>query len=148
MTTTIYRECVGCGIRFGQPNDPGRKRQYHDDACKQRAYRARSGRNGHEGRAESESARIRREHAEAWAKEEARREQERQRSARRRGTYQPPKGMPKWCYAKHGDTAEAAKRRRTCRLLMERALHAGTPEHEATACREKAERLGMLHSLS
>ena len=37
----IYRTCPTCGHRFGQPDDPGRKRRYCSDACKQAAYRAR-----------------------------------------------------------------------------------------------------------
>ena len=38
---TIYRTCPACGRRFGQPDDPGRKRRFCSDACKQAAYRAR-----------------------------------------------------------------------------------------------------------
>jgi hypothetical protein len=37
----IYRTCPTCGHRFGQPDDPGRKRRFCSDACKQAAYRAR-----------------------------------------------------------------------------------------------------------
>jgi hypothetical protein len=37
----IYRTCPTCGARFGQPDDPGRKRRFCSDACKQAAYRAR-----------------------------------------------------------------------------------------------------------
>ena len=37
----IYRICPACGRRFGQPDDPGRKRRFCSDACKQAAYRAR-----------------------------------------------------------------------------------------------------------
>jgi endogenous inhibitor of DNA gyrase (YacG/DUF329 family) len=36
----IYRTCPTCGRRFGQPDDPGRKRRFCSDACKQAAYRA------------------------------------------------------------------------------------------------------------
>ncbi|HET9556863.1 MAG TPA: hypothetical protein VFS70_06975, partial [Actinomycetota bacterium] len=37
----IHRDCPTCGRRFGQPDDPGRKRRFCSDACKQTAYRAR-----------------------------------------------------------------------------------------------------------
>ena len=37
----IYRDCPACGRSFGQPDDPGRKRRFCSDACKQAAYRAR-----------------------------------------------------------------------------------------------------------
>ena len=37
----IYRTCPTCGRRFGQPDDPGRKRRFCSDACKQAAYRHR-----------------------------------------------------------------------------------------------------------
>ncbi|HET8644672.1 MAG TPA: hypothetical protein VFO85_04235, partial [Vicinamibacteria bacterium] len=37
----IYRDCPTCGRRFGQPDDPGRKRRFCSDACKQAAYRQR-----------------------------------------------------------------------------------------------------------
>ena len=37
----IYRTYPACGRRFGQPDDPGRKRRFCSDACKQAAYRAR-----------------------------------------------------------------------------------------------------------
>jgi endogenous inhibitor of DNA gyrase (YacG/DUF329 family) len=37
----IYRTCPTCGHRFGQPDDPGRKRRFCSDACKQAAYRQR-----------------------------------------------------------------------------------------------------------
>jgi predicted nucleic acid-binding Zn ribbon protein len=37
----IHRTCPTCGRTFGQPDDPGRKRRFCSDACKQAAYRAR-----------------------------------------------------------------------------------------------------------
>lgn len=33
--------CEGCGVAMGEQSGPGRRRQYHSDACKQAAYRAR-----------------------------------------------------------------------------------------------------------
>jgi hypothetical protein len=37
----LYHTCPACGRRFGQPDDPGRKRRFCSDACKQAAYRQR-----------------------------------------------------------------------------------------------------------
>ena len=37
----IWRDCEHCGREFSQPDDPGRKRRFCSDACKQAAYRAR-----------------------------------------------------------------------------------------------------------
>lgn len=41
MTDTIYARCPGCGQRFEQPFDPGRRREYCSNACRQRSYRNR-----------------------------------------------------------------------------------------------------------
>jgi hypothetical protein len=68
----IYRTCPACGRRFGQPDDPGRKRRYCSDACKQAAYRAR--------KRASEQARQRAEDdARRRAREDARRTRDRAR---------------------------------------------------------------------
>ena len=37
----IWRDCEHCGREFSQPDDPGRKRRFCADACKQAAYRRR-----------------------------------------------------------------------------------------------------------
>ena len=37
----IWRDCEHCGRAFSQPDDPGRKRRFCGDACKQAAYRRR-----------------------------------------------------------------------------------------------------------
>jgi hypothetical protein len=37
----IWRDCEHCGRAFSQPDDPGRKRRFCTDACKQAAYRRR-----------------------------------------------------------------------------------------------------------
>jgi len=152
MTTrAVWVETVcgcGCGVTFRQLRDPGREREYLNNAHKQRAYRARNPHRSHSGtRKESASARARREQEEAWAREEARKERERQRSQERRTgrSYKFGDGVPSWCFAKAGDDTAAAKRRRTCKLLYERATHPSTPEAEATACREKAEKMGARY---
>jgi hypothetical protein len=148
-TETIYRTCAGCGVTFGQPDDPGRKREYHDNACRQAAYRARGGR-ASGTRRESARARQRRAEQEAWAEQEARRERERQRSERRRRGQQQTgsgSGDDRWTWSRADDDPATAKRRRTCRLLIDRANHKSTPAAEAAACREKAATLRARYGL-
>jgi hypothetical protein len=139
----------GCGVTFRQLRDPGREREYLNNAHKQRAYRARNPHRSHSGtRKESASARRRREEQEAWAREEARREQERQRSESRRGRGRTHFGdkVPGWCYSSDTDATKRAKRR-TARLLYERATHSGTPAEEAAACMERAEQMKVRYGL-
>jgi hypothetical protein len=38
---TIHSTCEYCGIGFDQPDDPGRKRRFHSNACRQADYRRR-----------------------------------------------------------------------------------------------------------
>lgn len=129
QTETIYRVCPACGVTFGQPNDPGRKRKYHSDACRQAAYRERTGRNGHE----AERARA--------AREEARREQEarraRERRARERARSESAPGFPNWLHSRSTDDAATLRMKSRGRKLWERANHPGTGSHEAQACQEK-----------
>src|SRR5437763_129873 len=77
--TWIESECVGCGVTFQQRDDAGRKREYHSRACRQAAYRARSGRDGHESRRaagerqrRSQQDERQRMYEEAFAREEER----------------------------------------------------------------------------
>jgi hypothetical protein len=154
MSGVTYRTCPVCGREFGQPNDPGRKRTYDTDACRQRAYRERGGR-ASGTRPESARQRQRREEAEAWAREEAAREAERQRSERRqkradeRAQQARRESAPddRWSWPVAGDDAATAKRRRTCGLLLDRARHASTPPAEAAACRERAEQMRERYGL-
>jgi hypothetical protein len=71
----IYRDCPTCERRFGQPDDPGRKRRFCSDACKQAAYRARK-------RA--------REQARQRAQDDARRRQREEQARRARSRRPPP----------------------------------------------------------
>jgi hypothetical protein len=136
----------GCGVTFQQLRDPGKEREYLNNAHKQRAYRARNPHKSHSGtRRESARARQAREEREAWAYEQARKEQERQRKARRDARDPKVGRAPSWTFQTHGDDEATAKRRRTCRLLYERATHPTTPEHEATACRERADMIGKKY---
>jgi membrane protein involved in colicin uptake len=76
----IWRDCEHCGRAFSQPDDPGRKRRFCADACKQAAYRARKRHAEHaRRRAEEEAARR--------AREERR---QRDEQARHRRAHRPP----------------------------------------------------------
>jgi hypothetical protein len=64
----IWRDCEHCGRAFSQPDDPGRKRRFCADACKQAAYRARK-RYADQARRRAEEDAARRSKAEQlWAK--------------------------------------------------------------------------------
>jgi hypothetical protein len=147
--TYVDTECVGCGVTFQQRDDAGRKREYHSRACRQRAYRARSGRDGHEARREQREQRRRahegarqRMYEEAFGEREAQRERERQRSHERRYGFPPPPPdtIPGWCTSQPAsDTKQQAKYRRWAYLLYVKATHPTADPFEAAACRETAE---------
>lgn len=150
--TWIFSECEGCGVTFRQRDDAGRKRAYHSNACRQRAYRARSGSDGHEARrAASEARRRQREgeerrmYEEAFAREEARRERERQRSYQRRhGTPPPPPddmaGYEWVLRDRPTDSAEQRKQRRLCYTLVYKGLRPDANPGEAENCLRAAMR--------
>jgi hypothetical protein len=139
----IYRTCPTCGHRFGQPDDPGRKRRYCSDACKQAAYRQRQ-------RA--------REQARQRAQDDARRQREEQ--ARRTRSRRPPPhagtsrpgpycgacGGHRGPHTFHHDQAAHERARRRYDGLCAKAASTGFPE-EATACRAKAEQLRAKYGL-
>jgi hypothetical protein len=147
-STTIYRDCEYCGVEFGQPDDPGRKRRFCSNACRQAAYRARvrSGRR----------AREQRKREEAWrrAEEEARREREERQRRRARQDRQPPPhagtsrprsscaacGGDRGPHTMHHDDAAHERARRRYEALCRKAAGTSFP-HEAEACWEKAEEL-------
>jgi Protein of unknown function (DUF2786) len=154
-STTIYRDCEYCGIEFGQPDDPGRKRRFCSNACRQAAYRARV----HDGQRarqqhEREEARHRAEEETRRAREEARRRrrawQERQPPPHA-GTSQPQS----WCRAcggcrgphtMHHDDAAHERARRRYEALCRKAAGTAFP-HEAAACRAKAEEMLAKYGL-
>jgi hypothetical protein len=146
VAETIVADCPSCGRTFEQPFDPGKRRVYCSNACRQREYRARGGR-ASGTRQQSESARQRQEEAEAWAREQAKREQARERMRRNRGKGEEHIPTPPWCAECPSDTTTQARARRTARLLWTRAAHQGTTEHEATSCKAKAEHLRSKHGL-
>jgi hypothetical protein len=140
----IYRTCPTCGASFGQPDDPGRKRRYCSDACKQAAYRARQ-------RA--------REQARQRAHEDARRRQREEQARRPRSRRPPPHagtsrpgpfcgacGGHRGPHTFHHDQAAHERARRRYDGLHAKADSTGFPE-EATACREKAEQLRVKYGL-
>jgi hypothetical protein len=136
----IYRTCPACGRSFGQPDDPGRKRRFCSDACKQAAYRVR--------KRASEQARQR-------AEDEARR---RQREDARRRTPPPHAGTSRpgpFCgacgghrgpHTVHHDQAAHDRARRRYDGLHAKADSTWFPE-EAAACRAKAEQLRTKYGL-
>lgn len=146
MTTAVTSVCAGCGVTFEQPADPGRRRLYHDNACRQRAYRARGGR-ASGTRTSKAQQEQRRAEEEAWAEAQAKRERERERSQRRRGRGEERLDVPDWCRPVAADAPDRARKRTTCEALMKRAAHAGTPEAEARECRKKAQTLRVIYAL-
>jgi hypothetical protein len=130
----IWRDCEHCGTPFSQPDDPGRKRRFCADACKQAAYRARK-RYADQARRRAEEERARQR-----AREEQRRrdEQARQHAGRR-----PP---PHAGTSRPGDTPEQARARRRYEALLRKAASTTFPA-EAAACRIKAEQLRQKYGL-
>jgi predicted nucleic acid-binding Zn ribbon protein len=140
----IHRTCPACGRRFGQPDDPGRKRRFCSDACKQAAYRAR--------KRASEQARQR---AEEEARHRAREEQARRARERtppphagtsRPGPYCAGCGGHRGPHTVHHDQAAHDRARRRYDGLSAKADSTGFPE-EADACRTKAEQLRAKYGL-
>jgi hypothetical protein len=146
----IWRDCEHCGREFSQPDDPGRKRRFCADACKQAAYRARK-RHAEQARrwAEEEAARR--------AREERRRREE---QARQRRTHRPPPhagssrpgpfcgacGGHRGPHTTHHDQAAHDRARRRYEGLRAKATSTGFTE-EAAACRAKAEQLRTKYGL-
>ena len=135
----IYRTCPSCGHRFGQPDDPGRKRRYCSDACKQAAYRAR-------------------QHAREQARQQAQDDTRRRTHDRGRRTPPPHAGTSRprpYCgacgghrgpHTVHHDQAAHDRARRRFDGLCAKADSTGFPA-EADACRTKAEHLRAKYGL-
>ncbi len=123
---TLRMNCPKCGTEFGQPDDPGKRRTYCTNACRQSAYRDR----------------VKEQRQEQQAHEQKQRQQSREESSQRRQQRrrrQESYGTPHdWWSPRTTDDSAQAKARATCARLMERAEHGKTTEHEAAACREKA----------
>jgi Protein of unknown function (DUF2786) len=78
----IFTDCEHCGTTFSQPYDPGRRRVYCGDACKQAAYRRRK-KNSTSGTGRQRSSR---ERAHSWREEyeQARRAHQEEQARRQR----------------------------------------------------------------
>jgi hypothetical protein len=147
----IWRDCEHCGREFSQPDDPGRKRRFCADACKQAAYRARK-RHADQARRRAEEDAARR------AREERRRRDEQARQRQR--THRPPPhagsirpgpfcaacGGHRGPHTAHHDQAAHERAQRRYEGLRAKAAATGFAE-EAAACRAKAEQLRAKYGL-
>jgi hypothetical protein len=106
---------------FGQPDDPGRKRRFCSDACKQAAYRQRK-------REREQARRTRSRHPPPHA------------GTSRPGPYCGTCGGHRGPHTVHHDQAAHDRARRRYDGLHAKAASTGFPE-EADACRAKAEQL-------
>ena len=135
----IYHDCPTCGRRFGQPDDPGRKRRFCSDACKQAAYRAR--------KREREQARQRAEDdARRRARDRTRRTPPPHAGTSRPGAFCGSCGGHCGPHTVHHDQAAHDRARRRYDGLHAKAASTGFPE-EAAACRAKAEQLRAKYGL-
>jgi dTMP kinase len=146
----VWRDCEHCGREFSQPDDPGRKRRFCADACKQAAYRARK-RYAEQARRRAEEEAARR------AREQRRRhdEQARQRRAHRPPPHAGSSRPGRFCgacgghrgpHTTHHDQAAHERARRRYEGLRAKAASTGFAE-EAAACRAKAEQLRAKYGL-
>jgi hypothetical protein len=145
----IWRDCEHCGREFSQPDDPGRKRRFCADACKQAAYRAR--------KRQAEQQRRYREWASQQREEQRRRDEQ---SRQRQRAHRPPPhagssrpgpfcgacGGHRGPHTAHHDQAAHDRARRRYEGLRAKAAATGFAE-EAAACRAKAEQLRAKYGL-
>jgi hypothetical protein len=145
----IWRDCEYCGREFSQPDDPGRKRRFCADACKQAAYRAR--------KRQAEQQRRYREWASQQREEQRRRDEQ---SRQRQRAHRPPPhagssrpgpfcgacGDHRGPHTAHHDQAAHDRARRRYEGLRAKAAATGFAE-EAAACRAKAEQLRAKYGL-
>jgi endogenous inhibitor of DNA gyrase (YacG/DUF329 family) len=134
----IYRTCPTCGHRFGQPDDPGRKRRFCSDACKQAAYRQR--------KREREQARQRAEEQARRQRDRARRNPPPHAGTSRPGPFCGSCGGHRGPHTLHHDQAAHDRARRRYNGLHAKAASTDFPE-EADACRTKAEQLRAKYGL-
>jgi hypothetical protein len=152
----IWRDCEHCGRAFSQSDDPGRKRRFCADACKQAAYRAR--------KRQAEQQRRYREWASQQRKEQRRRDdarrQREERARQRQRAHRPPPhagssrpssfrgacGGHRGPHTTHHDQAAHERARRRYEGLRAKAATTGFAE-ESAACRARAEQLRARHGL-
>jgi predicted nucleic acid-binding Zn ribbon protein len=143
----IYRTCPTCGHRFGQPDDPGRKRRFCSDACKQAAYRARKRkREQARQRAQDDARRREREEQTRRARDRARRNPPPHAGSSRFGPFCGTCGGHRGPHTFHHDQAAHDRARRRYEGLHAKAASTGFPE-EADACRAKAEQLRAKYGI-
>jgi endogenous inhibitor of DNA gyrase (YacG/DUF329 family) len=143
----IYRTCPTCGHRFGQPDDPGRKRRFCSDACKQAAYRARKReREQAHQRAQDDARRREREEQTRRAHDRARRNPPPHAGSSRFGPFCGTCGGHRGPHTFHHDQDAHDRARRRYDGLHAKAASTGFPE-EAAACRAKAEQLRAKYGL-
>lgn len=133
-----WTTCPACGVTFEQAHDPGRRRKFCSNACRQRDYRARNAKNGHEA---ADARRAREEQERAARAEEARRRRAREREAQAR------RSGVSWTLPRSSDDAATARSRARCAKLLDRANHPRTPAEEAASCRALAERIRTARGL-
>ena len=141
----IYRTCPACGRRFGQPDDPGRKRRFCSDACKQAAYRARKREQARQ-RAQDDAHRRAHEEQTRRARDRTRRTQPPHAGTSRPGPYCTGCSGHRGPHSFHHDQAANDRARRRYDGLHAKADSTGFPE-EADACRAKAEQLRAKYGL-
>jgi hypothetical protein len=147
----IWRDCEHCGREFSQPDDPGRKRRFCADACKQAAYRARK-RHADQARRRAEEDAARRAHEERRRRDEQARQRQRAHrppphaGSSRPGPFCGACGGHRGPHTAHHDQAAHDRARRRYEGLRAKAAATGFAE-EAAACRAKAEQLRAKYGL-
>jgi hypothetical protein len=146
----IWRDCEHCGREFSQPDDPGRKRRFCADACKQAAYRARK-RHAEQARRRAEEETARRTREERRRREEQARQRRAHRPPPHAGSSRPGPfcgacGGHRGPHTSHHDQAAHERARRRYEGLRAKAASTGFTE-EAAACRAKAEQLRAKYGL-
>jgi hypothetical protein len=147
----IWRDCEYCGREFSQPDDPGRKRRFCADACKQAAYRARK-RHAEQARRRAEEDAARRAHEEQRRRDEQARQRQRAHrppphaGSSRPGPFCGACGGHRGPHTAHHDQAAHDRARRRYEGLRAKAAATGFAE-EAAACRAKAEQLRAKYGL-
>jgi hypothetical protein len=139
----IWRDCEHCGMEFSQPDDPGRKRRFCGDACKQAAYRRR--------KRQAEQQRRYREWTSQQREEQARQRQRAHRppphaGSSRAGPFCGACGGHRGPHTTHHDQAAHERAWRRYEGLRAKAAATGFAE-EAAACQAKAEQLRAKYGL-
>jgi hypothetical protein len=173
-TATIWRTCPSCGASFEQPDDPGRKRVYCSRACQQAAYRARQRTSAGQRQGNGQQRTGRQQWRSDWRQQRTdpggtgagqryqwRQDQREQRqppptgaNGQRPGATSSarPKVICSACgglrarHTVHHDQAAHQRAQRRHDALLRKAA-ATTFEHEAAACRAKAETLRGKYGL-